>query len=150
MSHFVSKETFKKMTEELKNLKSQRREVAERLKKSAAYGDLSENSEYQQAREEKEMLERRIFDLGQKIRETEVKEKKDFDGEVSIYSKIMVKNRGDIFFITLVPPEEIDLLQKRISINSPLGEGFLGRKKGDTIKIKTPTGREEYLILDVK
>jgi len=150
MSHFVSKETFKKMTEELKNLKSQRREVAERLKKSAAYGDLSENSEYQQAREEKEMLERRIFDLGQKIRETEVKEKKDFDGKVSIYSKIMVKNRGDIFFITLVPPEEIDLLQKRISINSPLGEGFLGRKKGDTIKIKTPTGREEYLILDVK
>ena len=143
----ISKEVTMQLKKKLEELKSQRKEIAERLQESASFGDLSENFEYQQAREDKERLERKILELEQKIIDTEANKIKTSKEEISLYSKIELKNNGKITSFKLVSPEEVDLSQGKISYESPLGKGLLGRKTGEKIQIETPQGIETYKIL---
>jgi len=147
MTHFISKEVFQKFERELSSLKEKRKLVAENLRRSAAFGDLAENSEYQQAREEKEFLERKIFELEQKLKNTRGENTTSNSNKISLYSKIKVKNENKIFDIIIVPPEEIDLSKGKISVKSPLGRGFLGKKQDDIVEVKTPLGEETYKII---
>jgi len=147
MTHFISKEVFQKFERELSSLKEKRKLVAENLRRSAAFGDLAENSEYQQAREEKEFLERKIFELEQKLKNTKGENTTSNSKKISLYSKIKVKNENKIFDIIIVPPEEIDLSKGKISVKSPLGRGFLGKKQDDIVEVKTPLGEETYKII---
>lgn len=149
MASFVSEEVLEKLKADLENLKSQRKEIAERLKKSAGFGDLTENSEYQQAREDKETLETKIMELEKKIKNVQVKKKLDSNGKVSFYSQVQVKNNNDFLEFTLVSPEDASFKERKISYESPLGQGLLGKKKGDKIKITTPEGDKEYEILSI-
>jgi len=150
MTQFISQEAFQRLNKELQKLKSKRKEVAEHLRRSAAFGDLAENSEYQQAREEKEVLEKRIFEIEQKLKNTEIKEKRNSTTKIALYSKVKVKTKDKIFYITLVSPEEIDLSKKKISVKSPLGKSFLGKKKNDVVEVKIPIGKERYKILAIE
>jgi len=147
MTHFISKEVFQKFERELSSLKEKRKLVAENLRRSAAFGDLAENSEYQQAREEKEFLERKIFELEQKLKNTKGENTTSNSKKISLYSKIKVKNENKIFDIIIVPPEEIDLSKGKISVKSPLGRGFLVKKQDDIVEVKTPLGEETYKII---
>ena len=150
MIQFISQETFNNLKNELHKLKLKRKEVAEHLNRSAAFGDLAENSEYQQAREEKEFLERKIFETEQKLKNLRIKDKTNSSDRITLYSKVKVKTKDQIFDIILVSPEEIDLSKKKISVKSPLGKSFLGKKKNDIIEVKTPVGKEEYKILEIE
>lgn len=147
MDSFVSEEVLEKLKSDLEKLKSQRKEIAERLKKSAGFGDLTENSEYQQAREDKEILETKIMELEKKIKNVQVKKKLDSNDKVSFYSKVRVKNNNDFLELTLVSPEDANFKEGKVSYESPLGQGLLGKEKGDKIKIITPEGDKEYEIL---
>lgn len=149
MTHFISEAVFKKLKKELSDLREKRKLVAEQLGRSAAFGDLAENSEYQQAREEKEIIERKIFELKRKLGDLEVKDSTNNSNKVSLYSKMKVKNKDKIFDFILVPPEEIDLAKGKISVKSPLGKSFLGKKQNDIVKVKTPLGVEMYEIIKV-
>lgn len=150
MINFISKEAFKKIKLELQELKGKRKEVAERLKKSAGYGDLTENSEYQQAREDKELLERKIAEIENKIKNLKIK-KRDFSRsrKVEPYSRLKLKKEGKIIEILLVSPEEINVLEGKISYESPLGKELLHKEKGNKAKVVTPAGEEIYEILEI-
>ena len=150
MPNYVSKEVLEKTKEKLKSFKSKRKEIAERLKKSASFGDLSENSEYQQAREDKEWLERRILEVEQKLREMEVKDAIESREKISHYSSVKIRSNGKILKFILVSSEEIDLSRGKISYESPFGESLLGKKKGDKVKIKTPEGEKNYEVVEIE
>lgn len=152
MVDFVSKEVFEKLKKELEELKLQRKEIAERLKRSASFGDLSENSEYQQAREDKENLERKIFNLEQKLKNIKVGKKNSLSDKVVFYSKVKVqdKNKKEMNFV-LVSSEDADFTQGKISYESPLGRALMGKRKGDIIRFNTPSGDEkEYKIISIE
>lgn len=149
MTDFISKETFKKLEEELRKMKLQRREVADRLKRSAGYGDITENAEYQQAREDKETLETKIIELEQKIKNAVIKEKSHSSSKISFYSSVKVRNDDGVLSFTLVSPEDSNFKEGKISYESPLGKELLGKQKGDKIKVMTPAGQKNYQILSI-
>lgn len=149
MIEFISKEALEKLKSQLEELKFQRREVAERLKRSAGFGDLTENSEYQQAREDKEILEAKIMEIEKKIKNAKIRKKSNSTAKISFYSKVKVKNSTEILEITLVSPEAANFKEGKVSYEAPLGKALLGKKKGDKIKVIIPEGRKEYEILSI-
>lgn len=125
-----------------------RKEVAERLKEAISYGDLSENSEYQEAKEEQAFTEGRIVELGKKIKNAKIiSETKE--GAVSLGSKVVLDNitREEQEEFVLVGSTEVDPFAGRISNESPLGRALLGRKKGDVFKVNAPAGEFEYKLI---
>lgn len=152
----VTKEGLKKLQEELEELKtSKRKEVATRLKEAISYGDLSENSEYQEAKNEQAFIEGRILELEQMIKNVKIisGKKSDTKGkEVQIGSTVTIKNKtdgDDPVTYTIVGSTEADPLEKKISNESPVGKGVLGKKKGDVFDVNTPGGLFKYEVLKV-
>ncbi len=148
---YISKEKYKELEKELKYLETEKRqEIAKRLKEAKELGDLSENSEYTQAREDEEALERRIVKIKQILTEAEIiKDKKRSKGMVEVGSTIKVQIGKDKKQYTIVGSEEANVLKGLISNDSPLGKAFLGRKKGDEVEVKTPSGKRKYKIIDI-
>lgn len=153
----VTKEGLKKLTEELQYLKSVRRqEVAQRLKEAISYGDLSENAEYEEAKNEQAFVEGRILELEQKIKNAHIISEKKMDistGKgVDIGSTVTVRNkteRGDPEEYTIVGSTEADPLEHKVSNESPIGKALLYKKKGDTVEVSTPAGVMRYEVLKV-
>jgi transcription elongation factor GreA len=153
----VTKEGLKKLKEELEYLKTVRRqEVAQRLREAISYGDLSENSEYEEAKNEQAFVEGRIIELETKIKNARIISEKKADARhgkvVEIGVSITVRNRtdsGDPEVFTIVGSTEADPMSQRISNESPLGKAFLGKKKGDVVEVHAPVGRLRYEILKV-
>lgn len=153
----VTKEGLKKLKEELHYLKTVRRqEVAQRLKEAISYGDLSENSEYEEAKNEQAFVEGRIIELDRKIKNAKIIADKKIDAkhgkEVEIGSTVTVRNktdRGEPESYTIVGSTEADPIESKISNESPIGKSFLGKKKGDLAVINTPSGTVKYEILKV-
>jgi transcription elongation factor GreA len=152
----VTKDGLRKLKEELDELKTIRRqEVALRLKEAISYGDLSENSEYEEAKNEQAFVEGRILELEAKIKNAKIisdKPDKTHGKEVVIGSTVSVMNKtehGEAETYTIVGSTEADPLEHRISNESPIGRSFLGRKKGDTVTVSTPGGIFKYEILKV-
>jgi len=148
---YISKEKYKEIEKELKYLETEKRkEIAERLRSAKELGDLSENSEYSQAREEEAMLERRIAELRKILRESEIIKKGGRKKDVvSLGSTIKVKSGNKTFTYQIVGSHEANVLKGLISNESPLGQAFLGKKKGDEVTVETPSGRKKYKILQV-
>ncbi len=153
----VTKEGLKKLKEELEYLKTVRRqEVAQRLKEAISYGDLSENSEYEEAKNEQAFVEGRIIELEQKIKNAKIIGEKRADvrhgKEVDIGSTVTVANRtdnDDPETYTIVGSTEADPLDQKISNESPIGKALLSKKKGDLVEIASPSGQIRYEILNV-
>jgi len=153
----VTKEGLKKLKKELDQLKTVRRQdVAKRLKEAISYGDLSENSEYEEAKNEQAFLEGRILELENKIKNAKIiGSKKDAAGRgktIEIGSTVTVRNKTDNDepdTYTIVGSTEADPIEKKISNESPLGKIFLGCKKGDNVDVSTPAGNLKYEILKV-
>lgn len=152
----VTKDGYKKLIEELDNLKNVRRkEVAGRIKEAISYGDLSENSEYEEAKNEQAFVEGRILELEDKIKNAEVidDKKKKAGKTVQLGSTVTIKNlskrnsKPEDFII--VGSTESDY-ETRISNESPVGSALLDRSVGEKIKINVPIGIVEYEILNIK
>ncbi|WP_027092174.1 transcription elongation factor GreA [Cohnella thermotolerans] len=144
----------KKLEEELENLKSvKRREVAERIKIAIGYGDISENSEYEDAKNEQAFIEGRIITLEKMLRNARIINNDEIDLDtVSIGSTVVVEDMefGDIVEYTIVGTAESDPLQNKISNESPVGRTIIGKKKGAIVEVNVPAGIIQYKIVDIK
>jgi transcription elongation factor GreA len=144
----------KRLEEELENLKSvKRREVAERIKVAIGYGDISENSEYEDAKNEQAFIEGRIITLEKMLRNARIINNDEIDLEtVSIGSTVIVEDLefGDSMQYTIVGTAESDPLNNKISNESPVGKAIIGKKKGTTVEVNVPAGIIQYKIVDIK
>lgn len=151
----VTKEGLKKLKEELENLKMvRRREVAQRLKEAISYGDLSENSEYEEAKNEQAFVEGRIIELERKIKNAKIiseHDAKKVGKEVNIGSHVTIRDtsENDAVAYTIVGATEANPFEFKISNESPIGKAVLGQSKGDIVKVTTPSGVISYEIVKV-
>jgi transcription elongation factor GreA len=124
-----------------------RREVAERIKEAREFGDISENSEYDDAKNEQAMLEARIATLEEKLRSASVIDASELDNNVvRVGSVVNVKDdAGKSLKYTIVGSTEADPSQNRLSNESPVGAALLGRKNGETVKVQLPNGKTREL-----
>lgn len=149
--YYLTKERIEDLKKELEELKSKKRlEVAERLKQAKEYGDLSENSEYIEAREEQSWTETRIFELENMLKKAVIIEKTEGTNEVQVGSTATVKKGDQIFRYTIVGSNEANPREGKISNESPLGRSFLGHKVGDSLVISTPGGKVTYQITKIE
>ena len=140
-------ENLKKEIEHLSTTK--RREVAERIKEARDFGDISENSEYDDAKNEQAMLEARIATLEDKLRSASVIEKSELSKDVvRVGSQVHVTDeKGKKLSYTIVGSTEADPAANRLSNESPVGKALVGRKKGDAVKVTLPNGRQRELTV---
>ncbi len=150
----LTQDGLKRLEEELETLKSvKRREVAERIKVAIGYGDISENSEYEDAKNEQAFIEGRILTLEKMLRNARIINNDDIAVDtVSIGSIVTIEDLefGDTIEYAIVGTAESDPLQNKISNESPLGRAILGKKKGTTVEVNVPAGVIQYRILDIK
>lgn len=150
----LTEEGLKKLEERHEYLVSvKRREVAERLKEAIALGDLSENSEYDDAKNEQSAVETEILDLLAKIRNAEIIKKDDSKKNiVHMGDTVVIKDMefGDELEYTLVGSTEADPTEMKISNESPVGAAILGQKVGKTVEVSAPAGLLKYKIVKIK
>ncbi len=145
----VSQEKFDEMVKELEHLKTVRRtEIAKNLEYARSLGDLSENAEYQEARDLQAATEERIKKLEELVKNTTIITDGKKKNEVSFNTKVTIKKEDseDMHEYTIVGSEEADMRVKKLSHMSPLGAALMGKKKGDTFTFETPTGKQTYTI----
>lgn len=150
---YYTKEGLDKLKTELNELKSKgRSEIARQIAEARDKGDLSENAEYDAAKDAQGLLEAKIAQLEDLVGNARLLDENNIDtSKVSILSKVTIKNKknGASFTYTLVSEEEADLKLGKISTMSPIGKGLLGKKKGDVARIKTPAGEMEFEVMDI-
>ena len=150
MTKYVTREGLEKLQKELDYLKTTKREeLAERLQKAIAQGDLSENFDYTDAKEQQVMLEGKIGELEDHILESQIVSDTQQTNEVQVGSTVGLENGAEKLTFTVVTAQDADPLQGKISAESPMGEALLGRKKGDKIQVETPDGAIQYKILNI-
>lgn len=151
---FLTKEGLLKLQEELETLKTvTRKEVAERIKIALGYGDLSENAEYDQAKNEQAQVEERILKLENIIREAKVVEDHEVTTDrVNIGTTVTIVEEGEEEpeTYTIVGSAESDPLNGKISNESPLGSALLGKKKKEIVEVHAPDGVIRYIIASIK
>lgn len=150
----MTKEGLEKLEQELDNLKLVKRpEVVERIKIARSYGDLSENSEYEAAKDEQAFIEGRISTVETMIRYAEIVNNANIDkNEVALGKAVVFQEIGDdeVEEYQIVGTAEADPFSGKISNESPIAQALIGRKVGDTVKIPLPMGEIEVKIVDVK
>jgi len=145
----VSQEKFDEMIKELEHLKTVRRtEIAKNLEYARSLGDLSENAEYQEARDLQAATEERIKKLEELVKYTHIVTDGKKKNEVGFNSKVSIRKEGspEVHEYTIVGSEEADMRVKKLSHLSPLGAALMGKKKGDTFTFTTPAGKQTYTI----
>ncbi|OGY62815.1 MAG: transcription elongation factor GreA [Candidatus Harrisonbacteria bacterium RIFCSPHIGHO2_01_FULL_44_13] len=151
MDYYLTQERLQELKQELNYLKTEKRlEVAERLKRAKELGDLSENSEYFEAREEQGQVEGRIAELEDIIKNATIIQKAASKDKVSIGSTIEIAKDGLKSKFTIVGSNEARPEAGLISNESPLGRAFLDKKAGDLVKVKTPGGEVSYKIVSIE
>ncbi|BAF58443.1 MAG: transcription elongation factor GreA [Pelotomaculum sp.] len=143
----------KKLESELELLKSvKRREVAERIKQAIEFGDITENSEYEDAKNEQAFIEGRILTLEKMLRNAKIIDDENIGTEVvSIGSTVLLKDLecGDEYKYTIVGSAEADPGANKISNESPVGRAILGQPKGSVVEVTVPAGQLKYQIIDI-
>lgn len=150
---YLTKEKFIELENELRDMKiNGRAQVAQKIAEARGHGDLSENAEYDAAREEQRHLEYRIAKLEETLAKARVIDSKDLPNDkVYILSKVTVKDpkNGKKIQYQLVSPEEADFEANKISSTSPIGKGLMGKKVGEVVEIKVPAGILKYEIVEI-
>jgi transcription elongation factor GreA len=151
---YLTRERLVQLEQELHDLKTNgRRTMAQKIADARGHGDLSENAEYDAAKEEQEHLEMRIARLEVTLSKAKLIEAKDLPNDkVYILSRVKLrdlKTDGEFEYL-LVSPEEADFDRNKISVTSPIGKSLLGKIKGETVEIKVPAGMLKYKILDIQ
>ncbi|EGO62658.1 transcription elongation factor GreA [Acetonema longum] len=144
----------KKIEQELEHLKGvKRREVAERIKQAIEFGDISENSEYEDAKNEQAFIEGRILEMEKMLRNAKIIDEGEVGGDTVILGSTVTLNDieyGDEETYTIVGSAEADPKQNRISNVSPVGEAILGKKVGSIVEVNVPAGILKYKIVGIK
>lgn len=149
---YLTQEKFDEIKKELEFLKTvKRREIAENLEYAKELGDLSENAEFHEARDEQAHVEDRIARLEQILKNATIVSSHDTDS-VTVGSVVTVKKEKDSSnsTYTIVGSEEADMSQNKISVKSPFGTAVLGKKKGEAFSFSTPGGMMSYTVVDIK
>ena len=151
----VTREGYQKLREELDQLRDvKRREVAARIKEAISYGDLSENSEYEEAKNEQGFVEGRIAELEEKVKYAKIIEEKQQIATIQLGTKVKIRPIGDRKVdpeeYTIVGSTEADPILHKISNESPVGAALLDKSKGDIVKVVAPNGVIEYEILQLE
>ncbi|MGI6492723.1 MAG: transcription elongation factor GreA [Peptococcaceae bacterium] len=143
----------KKLEDELEELKSvKRREVAERIKQAISFGDISENSEYEDAKNEQAFIEGSIAEKEKMLRNARIIDDENIDTDiVSIGSTVLLRDldSGDEFTYTIVGSVEANPAANKISNESPVGKAILGQPKEQIVEIDVPVGQLKYQIIDI-
>ena len=151
--NYYTKDGLDKLKAELNELKTKgRADMAKQIAEARDKGDLSENAEYDAAKEAQGLLELKISKLETVVGDARVIDESTIDtSKVSILSTVKIKNKKNNMEVTyqLVAEEEADLKSGKISVQSPIGKGLLGKKKGEKAMIKVPAGDIEFEILDI-
>lgn len=152
MTKLITEEGLKKIKEELENRKvDERQRIADAIKEAKEQGDLSENAEYSEAKRQQAENEARIAELEFMLKEsTVVSYDAKVTGVVQMGSKVKVKFNGSEMEFQIVGSNEANPGQMKISNESPMGKGFMSKKKDDDVMVDTPSGKMKYKILDVK
>lgn len=150
----LTQEGFDKLEEELNYLKTEKRtEIAERIKVARGFGDLSENSEYDEAKSAQEANENKIIELENKLRHAKIIDESEIDTKtVQVGNTVEVHDMDfdeDVTY-TIVGSTEVDLAQNKISNESPIGSALLGAKKGEVVTANVPAGVAQFKVLSIK
>lgn len=135
----------KELEKELEELKSRRGEIAEKIAEARSFGDLSENAEYDAAREEQGLLETRVIEIEDILQHASIIKAADAT-VVGLGSAVELKNSDRTVTYTVVGPVEADPMEGKISDESPIGQALMGKKVGDEVTISTPKGEIVYTI----
>ncbi len=156
MTHvnYLTEDGLKKMKDELHLLKTKERSaISKQIAEARDKGDLSENAEYDAAKDAQGLLELKISKMESFIANAKVVDETKLDtNQVHILCKVKIKNIGNSSTTTyqLVPENETDIKKGKISIESPIAKGLIGKKKGDKIEVQVPSGKMKFEILDIK
>ncbi len=149
----LTKDGLEKLEKELQHLRTvKRKEIAARIKEAISYGDITDNSEYEDAKNEQAFIEGRIITLEKMLRRARLLEKSDNDDlYVSLGSvvKLKDKNAGNNHQYTIVSTAETDPSEKKISNESPVGKALIGLSVGDEVEVKVPAGTMKYIIEEI-
>ena len=150
----LTKEGYDKIVAEHDELVSVKRaEVAERIKEAISYGDISENAEYDSAKNEQAELEERIHELEEMLRKAKIVSEEEMKGDkVNIGLKVTVKDTdtGEKEVFSIVGATESDPFSGKISTESPVGKALIGKKKGETVAVEIPDGIINYKIMKIE
>jgi transcription elongation factor GreA len=150
----LTPEGYEKLKREIQTLQTvKRREVAERIRVAREFGDIAENAEYDDAKNEQAMLEHRIATLEDRLLAARVISKKEISKDtVSVGSKVRVKNMdaGKTFEYHIVGSAEANPAENKLSNESPVGKAIIGHKKGDVVEVSAPRGALKFKILEIK
>jgi transcription elongation factor GreA len=151
---YLTKERLVEIEKELQEMKTTgRKEMAAKIAEARAHGDLSENAEYDAAKEEQGLFELKISKMEDMLSRVRLIDPSQFpENEVHILSKVKIKNLKNqkIIEYILVSPEEADFQAGKISLTSPVGQGLMGKKEGEKVQVKAPAGLLEFEILSIK
>lgn len=150
----MTQEGYEKIENELDYLKTEKRtEIAERIKIALGFGDLSENSEYDEAKTAQAENEDKIVELEQKLRYARIIDESEIDTktvQVGNIVKLLDMEFDEEMEYTIVGPTEVDLATNKISNESPIGSALLGKKKNQVVEVSVPAGVSKYKILSIK
>lgn len=150
---YVTEKGLKKLQEELKQLETvERPKISKQIAEARDKGDLSENAEYDAAKDAQGMLEMRIQKLKDTIANSRILDQSKIDTDtVQIMNKVRIKNKknGAEMEYTIVSESEANLKEGKISVNSPIAQGLLGTKVGDEVEIEVPSGKIPFEVLDI-
>ena len=151
---YLTKARMQELERDLHEMKSTgRQEIAMKISDARSHGDLSENAEYDAAKEEQGLFELRIHKLERLLASARIIDPKDLPNDaVYILSNVLVRDNktGEEFRYLLVSPEEADFEQDKISVTSPIGKALLKKKIGDVVRITVPVGSLEYTVVDIQ
>jgi transcription elongation factor GreA len=151
--HYLTAEGLKKLQEEINHLKTvERPAISRQIAEARDKGDLSENAEYDAAKDAQGMLELKIAKLEETLSQARILDESKIDrSKVSVLTKVRIQNLASKqeMDYTLVSENEADLKNGKISVTSPIGQGLLGRKAGDTVEIQVPSGTLRLKILSL-
>jgi transcription elongation factor GreA len=150
---YMSQEGYDKLREELEHMKTKgREEVSAAIAEARDKGDLSENAEYDAAKDAQGYLEMRINEMEKVMANARILDKSQLDGsQVTVMSTVRIKNTKNNKEVTytLVSEAEANLKQKKISVTSPIGKGLLGKSVGELAQVSTPAGTIDFEIMDI-
>ncbi len=149
----LTKEGLKNLEDELEHLKSvTRKEIAEKIKVALSFGDLSENSEYDEAKNEQGIVEARIAEIEATLKNVKILDADEISTEhISLGNKVILESLDDgkVLKISLVGSKEVDMKKMKISDESPLGKACIGKKLGEEIIVEAPSGIKKYVIKEI-
>jgi len=150
----ITKNGYDKLRNELQRLQREDRPTAiKAIEEARGHGDISENAEFEAAKEKQAIIEGKIQELTEKVRNSEIVElPQEVDGKVVFGCVVMVEDleTGRIDSYRLVGPYEADVLEGTISVTSPMGKALIGREEGDEVRVQTPKGVRSFEILEVQ